>query len=229
MLTQLFFVLPAILLALYAQMRVKSAYAAASRIPPASGISGAEAASRILQANNLGNVGIEMVHGHLSDHYDPRTKTLRLSSDVYQGRSLAALGIAAHEAGHAIQDKTGYTPLVIRNGIVPLASIGGNLSAFVIMGGFLLGSAKLILVGVALYSLIVIFQLVNLPVEFDASARAKQILMSQGLISPAEQRTVSGVLNAAALTYVAATLGAVLHLLYYLFQLGLLGNSRDRE
>ena len=157
-----------------------------------------------------------------------RQKVLRLSPEVYGGRSLAALGIAAHEAGHALQDATGYPLLDLRNGIVPLAAWGGNLSWILIALGFGLTSLNLVLVGIAAFSLTVVFQFVNLPVEFDASRRARQVLQSLGLITPAEEPVVRRVLSAAAMTYVAATLTSVLTLLYYLFRAGVFG-SHDRE
>lgn len=215
------FLAPAMLLAMWAQYKVKSAYARAARIPARSGISGAEAAAAVMRANGVNNVAIEPIEGMLSDHYDPRHKVLRLSPDVYQGRSLAALGIAAHEAGHALQDKSGYAPLVLRNGIVPLASIGSNLSIILIMIGlvFSAGSAFgqwMVWGGIGLFSTVVLFQLINLPVEFDASRRARQMLTSAGLVSADEDREVKRVLGAAAMTYVAATLTAVSTLLYYL-------------
>lgn len=227
MLTYLMWVLPAMLLGLWAQFQVKSAYARASKIAPQSALSGRAAALKILESNGLSNVGIEQAQGFMGDHYDPRSKVLRLSPDVYGGSSLAALGIAAHEAGHAIQDAQGYAPLVLRNGIVPLASIGSNLSFAFIFLGALLGSMGFVVLGIGLFSLFVVFQLINLPVEFNASSRAREILVSRGLISPAEEKTVAKVLNAAALTYVAATVSAVLTLLYYLAQMGLLGGHDD--
>lgn len=210
------YMLPCMLLALWAQWKVKSAFAAGQLVPARCGLTGAQTAQAILDANQITNVRIEQVHGTLSDHYDPRAKVLRLSDDVYHGRSLASLGVAAHEVGHAIQDAKKYTPLVIRNGIVPLASIGSNLSIFVIMAGAMMQFLGLILVGIALFSLTVIFQIVNLPVEFDASSRARKTLLSQGIISNDEDKTVGKVLNAAALTYVAATITSVVTLLYYI-------------
>lgn len=208
--------LPCMLFAMWAQYRVKAAFAAGQLVQASCGLSGAQTAQAILDANGISNVRIEQVQGTLSDHYDPRAKVLRLSPEVYQGRSLASLGVAAHEVGHAIQDAKKYAPLVLRNGIVPLASIGSNLSIFAIMLGAGLQFFGLIVVGIALFSLTVIFQLVNLPVEFDASSRARSILLSQGIVSNAEDKTVGKVLNAAALTYVAATITSVVTLLYYL-------------
>ncbi len=227
MLAYLLFMLPAIGLALYAQMKLKSTYHEAGNIAAASGMTGAEAAAQILQASGIPNVGIERVQGHLSDHYDPRDKVLRLSNDIYSGRSVAALGIAAHEAGHALQDAQNYGPLVLRNTVVPLASFGSNMSWILLFGGMLLSNFGLILIGIFLYSLVVIFQVINLPVEYDASSRAKAILLQRGLISPQEQPIVARVLNAAALTYVAGTVTSILTLLYYLLQSGLLGGNRN--
>jgi Zn-dependent membrane protease YugP len=223
------FLLPGMALAMWAQWRVKSAYAEASRMPALSGISGAQAADAVLQAAGVRGVQIEPVDGFLSDHYVPGEKILRLSPDVYSGRSLAALGIAAHEAGHAIQDANSYPLLVVRNGLVPLASVGGSVSMVVIALGFMLASLNLVMVGIIAFSFTVLFQLVNLPVEFDASRRAKLALAEAGLVTPQEAPEVARVLNAAAWTYVAATLSAILTLLYFLFRAGLLGGSRHSE
>jgi Zn-dependent membrane protease YugP len=221
------FLLPGILLAVWAQWRVHSAYSEASQIPPRSGYSGAEGAAVLLRRAGVPDVRIEPTEGFLSDHYVPGEKVLRLSPDVYSGRSLAALGIAAHESGHALQDASRYPLLVLRNGLVPLAGIGSNLSWIVIVVGFVLHLAGLIYVGIALFSLTVIFQLVNLPVEFDASRRARLALVDAELISPDEAVVVKRVLDAAALTYVAATLTSILTLLYFLYRSGLLGGRRD--
>jgi Zn-dependent membrane protease YugP len=168
----------------------------------------------------------------MTDHYDPRHKVLRLSEPVYAGRSLAALGIAAHEAGHAMQDARGYAPLRLRNGLVPLASFGGGLAWIIIFAGFLLSQVShtlgnhLVLLGIGAFSLVVVFQLVNLPVEYDASRRARVALIDGGLISQDEDVYVRKVLDAAALTYVAATLSSVMTLLYFLFRSGLIGGRR---
>jgi hypothetical protein len=206
---------PAILLALWAQMKVKSAYAQGSKHAARSGLTGAQTAQHILDAHGIRDVGIEPVRSFLGDHYDPPNKMLRLSPDVYNGRSLAALGIAAHEVGHAIQDAHGYAPLAIRNGLVPMASIGSNLSIILVFAGLFLSMTPLAIVGLVLFSAVVLFQLVNLPVEFNASRRARQILLSHGMVSADEDRVVGKVLNAAAMTYVAATLTAILTLAYY--------------
>jgi hypothetical protein len=233
---------PGILLAIWAQMRVKSAYAAAQQHRASSGLSGAQAARRILDTHGLSNVGVEAGRGLLGDHYDPRHRVLRLSPDVYQGRNLASVGIAAHEAGHAIQHGAGYAPLQIRNAIVPLASFGSNTSIIIFMIGMFIawqqpqtvtgaaswGIGQYLMVGaLGLFTVGVIFQLINLPVEYNASARARQVLVSCGVIAPAEMAPVGKVLNAAALTYVAATLSAMLTLLYLLLRSGLLGGRRS--
>lgn len=209
---------PAFLLAMWAQMRVKSAFAAAARVPAR--VTGAQAAAQMLHEAGIGNVGIEQVGGHLSDHYDPRKKVLRLSGQVYGGRSAAAVGIACHEAGHAIQDARHYMPLAIRNAAVPAAGFGSNFSFIMLLAGFFLRSEMLIIAGIVLFGCVVFFQLVNLPVEFDASNRAKAELVNMGICGPQEMTYVNGVLNAAAWTYVAATLQAVLTLLYLLSRFG---------
>jgi len=221
------FLAPGILLSLWAQYRIKSAYSEASNIPARSGISGAQAAHLVMEQANVSGVQIEPTDGFLSDHYVPGEKVLRLSADVYTGRSLAALGIAAHESGHAIQDDRRYPLLILRNLLVPAASFGGSISWILIFVGFLLSSLMLIKVGIVAFSATVVFQLINLPVEFDASRRARLALVEGGLVTASEEQTVGKVLNAAALTYVAATLTSVLTLLYFLFRSGLLGGSRN--
>ncbi len=225
---------PVMLLAAFAQFRVKSTFAAAAKYRPMSGLSGAETAQRILDVNGMREIKIEQVQGTLTDHYDPRSKTLRLSPQVYSGRSLAAVGIAAHEVGHALQDKKGYAPLKLRNGLVPLASIGTNFSIGVFMIGMLLAAfagmsigQPVMLVAILMFSLGVVFQLINLPVEFNASNRAKRIVVEEGIATIEERRAIDKVLNAAALTYVAATISAIMTLLYLLIRSGLLGGSRD--
>jgi len=209
----LIFIAPALLLGMYAQYRVRSTYSAARRV--GARLSGAEAARQILHSAGVGRLRIEQVPGHLSDHYDPRSKVLRLSGDVFHGRSLAAVGIAAHEAGHAIQDARQYAPLVVRNLAVPAASFGSSAGMLLLILG-LLFSQMLLLVGIVVFSAVVVFQIVNLPVEFNASSRAKAQLVQHGIVDPREMHYVNKVLNAAALTYVAATLQAVLTLAYYI-------------
>jgi uncharacterized protein len=221
------FLLPGILLALWAQWRVQSAYSEASRIPAHSGFTGAEAAHHLLRSAHVLGVEIEPVQGFLSDHYAPGERVLRLSPEVYGGRSLAAVGIAAHESGHAMQDAQRYPLLAARNFLVPLAGIGSNFSWIIIVAGFVLHLMGSIYLGIAAFSLTVLFQLVNLPVEFDASRRARIALVDLGLVTPDEDVMVKKVLDAAALTYVAATLTSLLTLLYFLFRAGLLGGRRS--
>jgi hypothetical protein len=206
-------ILPAMILGFIAQWMVRSAYASGSQVPTS--LSGFAAARYVLDSAGLRDVDIEQTPGHLSDHYDPRGKVLRLSGDVYHGRSMAAVGIAAHEAGHAIQDAHRYAPLVIRNLAVPAASFGSNAGMLLAALGVAFSFGPLLLVGIVLFSGVVFFQLVNLPVEFDASSRAKAQLVELGIVRDQEMKYVNRVLNAAALTYVAATLQAILTLLYY--------------
>lgn len=222
------FIAPGMLLALWANFRVRSAYEEASRIAPRSGYAGAQAAEAVLHSAGVNGVRIEPTEGFLSDHYVPGEHVLRLSPDVYAGRSLAALGIAAHEAGHAIQDAYRYPLLAVRNGLVPLASVGSQVSMVLMVIGLLMSSVQMFLAGVAAFSMIVLFQVINLPVEFDASRRARAVLLESGLITVAEEPVVARVLNAAALTYVAATLSSVLQLLYFLHRAGAFsGNRRE--
>src|SRR5688572_28540685 len=213
---------PAMLLALWAQFRVKSAYARASQIPASGGVTGAQTAAMILRREGVDNVVIEPHQGFLSDHYDPRHKVLRLSPDVYGGRSLAALGIAAHEAGHAIQDKVRYAPLAVRNAIVPVSAFGSNAAFWIFIAGAVLSSAPLgkmlMWAGVILFGAVVAFQLINLPVEYDASNRARRVLEELGLVTREEAPVVRSVLGAAALTYVAATLTAIMTFVYFLLR-----------
>lgn len=213
------FSLPALLLGLWAQARVRSAFSKYSKVPAGRSIAGAQAARMILDANGLHSVNIEQVQGFLSDHYDPRSKTLRLSPQVYQSNSLAAVGVAAHEAGHAIQDKQQYGPLALRSAMVPSVQIGSWLGPIIFFIGFLLNAEPLAWAGLILFAAMAVFTLVTLPVEFDASKRAKQFLVSQGVLGPQELQGVNAVLDAAALTYVAAAVQAVTTLLYYAFLL----------
>jgi uncharacterized protein len=217
------FIGPAFLLGLWAQMRIHVTYAQAQKM--AAPLSGVAAARYILDSAGLQNVSIEQIPGQLSDHYDPREKVLRLSQDIYNNRTLAAVGIAAHEAGHAIQDAQAYAPLMIRNAAVPTANLGSGAGILMVfLGAFLHMNPYLIWIGIGLFSCVVFFQLVNLPVEFNASARAKAQLVQLGVINQQELVYVSKVLNAAALTYVAATLQAIMTLLYLIMRFG---NSRN--
>jgi len=219
----LIFLLPAFLLGMLAQLWISAAYAKARSAPAT--LSGFAAARLILDRAGLQNVGIYQTPGYMSDHYDPGDKVLRLSPDVYHGRSMAAVGIAAHEAGHALQDANGYAPLVIRNAAVPAANFGSSAGMLLLVLGVIFHFQPLLLLGIVLFGCVVFFQLVNLPVEFNASSRAKRLLVELNVVPSQEMGHVNSVLNAAALTYVAATLQSVLTLLYYGLQF--LGGSRD--
>lgn len=219
--------LPGLALSLWASFKVKSTFNRYSQVRAESNLSGAEAARELLRLRGVNDVRVEPVEGFLSDHYDPGAKVLRLSPDVYNGRSLASLGVAAHEAGHALQHATGYGPLKFRSWVVKPAMFGSNLGMYVMMAGMFFQATSLVWVGVAMFSAFVIFTLVTLPVEFNASSRAVQALQSAGMISPREAEPTKKVLDAAALTYVAAAVAAVLQLLYFLWRAGLLGNRRE--
>lgn len=204
----------AFVLGLLAQSRVKSAFGQMSQIDAR--MSGQQAARQMLHHAGLDDVGIEEIGGRLSDHYDPRSKVLRLSSDVFHGRSMAAVGVACHEAGHALQDASSYGPLVIRNLAVPTANFGSGAGMTLLMFGAIFGMTGLIMLGAILFSAVIAFQLINLPVEFDASRRARHALVSQGMIAPNEERYVAKVLDAAAMTYVAGAVQSIITLIYYL-------------
>ncbi|NUQ39445.1 MAG: zinc metallopeptidase [Caldilineales bacterium] len=226
MIWYLIFALPGLLLGLWAQLRVKSAFGKYSKVGTRSGMSGAQAARTILNHFGLYDVTIEESKGFLSDHYDPRSKTLRLSPDVGHGASIAAVGVAAHEAGHALQHAKGYAPLQLRTAIVPAVQFGSWLGPLIFMGGFFLqaftGSAigfQIAVVGLILFALTALFTIVTLPVEFDASARAKQQLVAIGVLGQDEMVGVNRTLNAAALTYVAAAVAAIGQVIYYAFLL----------
>ncbi|MBF0708983.1 MULTISPECIES: zinc metallopeptidase [Bacillales] len=206
-----------LIIPLWAQSRVKSAYKKYSKVPNSSGMTGAQVARKILDENGLYSVGVEEVRGHLSDHYDPRSKTVRLSSGNFHGQSVAGAAIAAHEVGHAIQDEQNYAPLRFRHTLVPVANLGSNFSYFIILAGILMASQNFILLGIVFMSAAVLFQLVTLPVEFNASNRAMEQVVSTGVIRNDEERETKKVLNAAALTYVAAAVVALLELLRFVF------------
>jgi Zn-dependent membrane protease YugP len=212
------FALPALLLGMWAQFRVSSAFGKYSEVGTRSGMTGAQAARRILDYNGLQNVAVERVDGFLSDHYDPSQKILRLSSAVYDQPSLAAVGVAAHETGHALQDKEHYVPLTFRSAIVPAVQIGSSLGPIIFMVGLFMTQfvgTTVAWIGLILFALSAIFALVTLPVEFDASNRAKKLLVSTGIVDNNEVKGATAVLDAAALTYVAAALQAISTLLYY--------------
>lgn len=213
--------IPPLLLGLYAQSKVKRTFAKYSQVRPANGMSGAQAAAAVLQTAGIPGLSIESIDGHLTDHYDPSSKTLRLSADVGATSSIAALGVAAHEAGHAVQDAKGYAPMRIRQSIVPFAMTGQRVWFFPVVGGLILGAGSalgsaLFLFGIGLFGAVVLFQLVTLPVEFDASRRALVALEQQGLLSSGEMPGAKAVLNAAALTYVAGFISALGQLLYFI-------------
>ena len=202
------------LISLFAQFLVNSRFSKYSRVRSRSGMTGAQAAERILQSQGIYDVAIQRVSGKLTDHYDPRNKTLNLSDAVYASTSVAAVGVAAHECGHAIQHARGYAPLSFRSALVPVANIGSQLSwLFIILGIFFGGSHTLIMIGILMFSAAVLFQLVTLPVEFNASHRALRILGEQGILSDSELPYTRKVLKAAALTYVASAAASILQLL----------------
>lgn len=214
------------LISLFAQFLVNSRFSKYSRVRSRSGMTGAQAAERILQSQGIYDVAIQRVSGKLTDHYDPRNKTLNLSDAVYTSTSVAAVGVAAHECGHAIQHARGYAPLSFRSALVPVANIGSQLSwLFIILGIFFGGSHTLIMIGILMFSAAVLFQLVTLPVEFNASGRALKLLSETGILQKDEVSDTRKVLSAAALTYVAAAATAVLQLLRLLRLFG--GNDRD--
>lgn len=210
----LYFILPMILVA-YAQWKVRSAFKKYSSIGSMSGISGAETARRILRENDIYDVAVEEVGGSLSDHYDPSDKVVRLSSENFHGHHLAGLAVAAHEVGHALQHAQGYYPLNLRHAILPVANLGSQLGMPLIMAGMIFGVLGLVNVGVLFFAGAVLFQVVTLPVEFNASSRAMKLLANGGYLAGDEVPSARKVLNAAALTYVAATAAAVLQLIYY--------------
>lgn len=204
--------IPAIIMGIWAQSRVRSAFKKYSKIRAASGWTGAQAARYLLDRAGLSEIAVEPVAGKLTDHYDPRAKVLRLSESVYGSPSLAALGVAAHEAGHALQDRDNYVPMAIRSKLAPLAGLGSGALFPLIIGGFLFGFKPLITIGIVLYSFAVLFHIVTLPVEFNASSRALAVLEGSGALHPDEIGGARKVLSAAAMTYVAATLVSILTL-----------------
>jgi len=210
------YMLPGILLVMFTSWYVKSAYRKWSKVPARSRISGHEAAQRLITRAGLYGVQIEGIRGEMSDHYDPRSKTLRLSQGVAQGSSVAALAIAAREIRHAMQDAEDYFPLTVRAAMVPMVNVGSTLGWILIMAGLFFNWLNIAWLGIAFFAGGALFALMTLPVEFDASARAKRLLAETGIIqTEEEQRGVNNVLNAAALTYVAALVTAVLQVLYY--------------
>ncbi|HJZ47048.1 MAG TPA: zinc metallopeptidase [Roseiflexaceae bacterium] len=228
----LIFMLPALLLALFAQWKISSTYRKYSEIRNAQGLTGADVARVLMRNEGLDYVGVEVIPGNLTDHYDPRTKTMRLSAGSSQAPSVAAMAVVAHELGHAQQDKQGYFWLQLRSGIVGIANVGSNFGIILVFIGLLLGAASgrggfgwtLAWAGVLLMASAVFFSLITLPVELNASARAREMLARNGLVTTQEAQGVSSMLNAAALTYIAAATQAVLQLLYFVTLLA--GGSR---
>jgi len=213
------FAMPALLLALYAQWRVRSTYSKYAQVASANGFTGAEVARRLLDAAGLYNVQIERIPGELTDHYDPRSKVLRLSDSNYASYSVAAIGVTAHEVGHAIQDATAYAPMRVRGALVPVAGIGSNLGYFLFMIGFFIASFQLATLGLILFSAAALFAAVTLPVEFNASNRAMTLLSDNGLLTQEDFGMARKVLDAAALTYVAGLAQALSQVLYFAFML----------
>jgi uncharacterized protein len=225
------FAMPAILLSLYASFLTKSRFQKYAKVAPASGLNGAQAARQMLDRENLRDVRIERVQGFLSDHYDPRSRVLRLSPMVHDGRSLSAVGVACHEAGHALQHAKGYKPLALRSQLVPATTFTSKLSMPLLMFGLLLSTTNpagqsLMVAGALLLTVSVLFTLVTLPVEWDASARAKVCMVKDGIVSPSQEADAGAVLNAAFLTYLAAAISSIMTLLYWLYRSGLIGGRR---
>ena len=221
----LILVIPAMLLALAAQAKVSSTFSKYSRVQSWRGMTGAQVARRILDDNGLYDVAVEEIAGNLTDHYDPRTRVVRLSQGVYGSSSVAAIGVAAHETGHAVQHSTAYAPLTIRNAIIPITNIGAQISIPAILIGYLLGSSGLVTIGIVAFALMAVFQLVTLPVEFNASARAVRTLEQDGIVEADELDGVKKVLTDAALTYVAALVVSLAQLLRLVLLFG--GRRRD--
>jgi Zn-dependent membrane protease YugP len=223
----LIFMIPAFLLMALSSWYVRSAYSKWSRVRASSGLTGTQAAQRLISTGNLYGVQVAGTPGQLSDHYDPRDKTLYLSRGVAESPSVASVAVAAHELGHAMQDAEGYFPMTVRSALVPAVNIGSNLGWILILIGLFLRSPNLAWLGVIVFSVGALFALATLPVEFNASARAKELLYSTGVIQTEEERHgVNQVLNAAALTYVAGLVTAVMQLLYYVFLIGGMGGRR---
>lgn len=212
----LFVILPGLLIGGWAQWRLHSAYAKYSEVPVASGLTGAEAARKVLDQAGLYNVPVEEIEGSLTDHYDPAKRALFLSPDIYEGRTIAAVGVAAHEAGHALQHQAAWGLFTVRMALAPATQFASMAWTWILLLGMFMHLPHVIMLAVAVFAVVTLFQLVTLPVEYDASARAKEQLFHLGLVQSSERAGVASVLDAAALTYVAALVGSVLQLLYYL-------------
>lgn len=221
----LFVMIPGMIISGGASLLVKAAFSKYSKVPSRRGFTGAQAALRLLQRAGITDVQVVPTNGYLSDHYNPQTKQLALSEAVYASNSLAAVGVACHEAGHAIQDATQYAPLGLRSAIVPAAGIGSNIGYMVMVIGLFV-HPFVVGIGALIFSAVLLFQLVTLPVEFDATARAKRLVVEAGIVDEDERYGIDRTLNAAALTYVAAVISTLLTLLYFLLRSGLMG-GRD--
>jgi uncharacterized protein len=213
-------------ISIWAQFKVQGNFKKWNEVEASSGYTGAEVARRILDQNGLYDVPVQVVPGTLTDHYDPISRTVRLSEPVYYGRSIAAVSVAAHEVGHAVQHKESYSALVLRHRIFPIVNFTSGIAPFLLMGGFLLKQFSLLGLGIIFFSFAVAFQLITLPVEFNASARAKNFILSEGMIRNEEERGVNKVLNAAAWTYVAAALISVFELIKFIL-LFIQGNNEE--
>ena len=230
----LFLMIPALLLSLFASWRTRSAFKKYSKVRTFNGMTGAQAAQLLLDQAGIDDVKVVPTSGYLSDHYNPLNKTLALSEEVYGSPSVAAVGVACHEAGHAIQHARKYAPLWVRSALVPTANIGSKVGYYAMFGGLILMSMSgnvgmgqgIVLLGAILFSAVLLFQIVTLPVEFDASKRAKVLAFQHGIVTAQERGGMSAVLNAAAMTYVAAAISTLMTLLYFLIRSGLLGGRR---
>ncbi|MDD4871975.1 MAG: zinc metallopeptidase [Kiritimatiellae bacterium] len=221
------FMLPAMILAGLATLFTKTTFSRYANYQSVSGLTGSEAARKLFNYKGIHDVRIEEVSGFLSDHYDPASRTLRLSPDVYNSNSLSAIGVACHEAGHAIQHATGYIPLILRSALVPAVQIG-TIAPYILFGlGVLMNNFGLIKLGALLFSLVVVFSLVTLPVEWNASSRAKTLMVAAGIVSPNEEIMAGKVLNAAFMTYIAAAFTSLLSFLYFLMRTGIIGRRDD--
>lgn len=224
----LFVLIPGLLLMGLAQWRLRSTFNTYKQVANSRGMTGAQAAEAVMRSAGVYDVGIEAIPGELTDHFDPSAKVLRLSEPVYNSRSLAAIGIAAHEAGHAVQQHVGYVPMALRAGLVPVANLGSGIAPYIVIAGLWTQLSGLAWIGVILFAAATLFAAVTLPVEYDASARARQLLENSGLVTPSEYGDVRKMLNAAALTYVAGFAASALQLVYYvMLVMGMGGRRRE--
>jgi Zn-dependent membrane protease YugP len=223
------FLIPGLILAGIASLLVKTTFGRYSHVRAYSGMTGAQAAERMMRTNGVFDVRVEETQGFLSDHYDPTQKVLRLSPNVYASNSLAAVGVACHEAGHALQHAAEYAPLKLRTVLVPVTNFSSMSAFYVFFAGMLFRMQPMVYAGCALFAVAFLFALVTLPVEWDASARAKQHLVLSGIVSPGQEREAGRVLNAAFLTYLAGAVSSLMTLLYFLLRAGIIGGGRNRD